>query len=96
MRVLAGMFLLLLFVLAVSYSTHTSSSPNQGVTDAAPADNRARPECDPNYSGCVPIASDVDCAGGPGNGPAYVKGPIRVIGTDIYKLDGDGDGIACE
>ncbi|WP_431606782.1 hypothetical protein [Mycolicibacterium neoaurum] len=27
--------------------------------------------CDPNYSGaCVPIASDVDCAGGSGNGPA--------------------------
>lgn len=53
-------------------------------------------QCDPNYSGCVPIASDVDCAGGNGNGPAYVKGPVRVIGRDIYKLDGDGDGIGCE
>jgi resuscitation-promoting factor RpfB len=52
--------------------------------------------CDPNYSGCVPIASDVDCAGGSGDGPAYVKGPIQVIGTDIYDLDRDGDGIACE
>jgi hypothetical protein len=52
--------------------------------------------CDPNYSGCVPIASDVDCAGGSGNGPAYVKGPIQVIGEDIYDLDSDGDGIACE
>ncbi len=52
--------------------------------------------CDPNYSGCVPIASDVDCAGGSGNGPAYVRGPIEVIGTDIYDLDRDGDGIACE
>jgi hypothetical protein len=52
--------------------------------------------CDPNYSGCVPIASDVDCAGGSGNGPAYVKGPIQVIGDDIYDLDSDGDGIACE
>lgn len=40
-------------------------------------------KCDPNYSGCVPIASDVDCAGGSGNGPAYVNGPIRVIGDDI-------------
>jgi hypothetical protein len=53
-------------------------------------------QCDPNYSGCVPIASDVDCAGGKGNGPAYVRGPIRVIGRDIYGLDRDGDGIACE
>ena len=52
--------------------------------------------CDPNYSPCVPIASDVDCAGGGGDGPVYVKGPIRVIGTDIYGLDRDGDGIACE
>ena len=40
--------------------------------------------CDPNYSGCVPIASDVDCAGGSGNGPAYVQGPVYVIGYDIY------------
>lgn len=45
---------------------------------------------------CVPIASDVDCAGGGGNGPAYVRGPVRVVGEDIYKLDRDGDGIACD
>jgi len=55
------------------------------------------PQCDPNYSGaCVPIASDVDCAGGSGNGPAYVQGPVRVVGTDIYALDADGDGIGCD
>lgn len=53
-------------------------------------------DCDPNYSGCVPIASDVDCAGGSGNGPAYVQGPVSVIGSDIYGLDSDGDGIGCE
>jgi len=62
--------------------------------------NRAKtavvPQCDPNYSGCVPIASDVDCAGGSGNGPAYVTGPVKVIGKDIYGLDKDGDGIGCE
>lgn len=52
--------------------------------------------CDPNYSPCVPIASDVDCAGGSGNGPAYVSGPVRVTGSDIYDLDRDGDGVACD
>ncbi|GAA2609889.1 G5 domain-containing protein [Paractinoplanes durhamensis] len=52
--------------------------------------------CDPHYDPCVPIASDVDCAGGSGNGPAYVDGPIRVIGDDPYDLDRDGDGIACD
>lgn len=51
--------------------------------------------CDPNYTGaCVPIASDVDCAGG--NGPAYVRGPVYVVGRDIYGLDRDGDGIGCD
>lgn len=53
--------------------------------------------CDSNYSGdCVPIASDVDCAKGSGNGPAYVRGPVYVVGTDIYGLDRDGDGVGCE
>jgi hypothetical protein len=53
--------------------------------------------CDSNYSGpCVPIASDVDCAGGSGNGPAYVSGPVFVVGSDIYDLDRDGDGVACD
>lgn len=57
----------------------------------------AQSGCDPNYAGaCVPIASDVDCAGGSGNGPAYVRGPVRVVGQDIYGLDRDNDGIGCE
>ena len=57
----------------------------------------AQESCDPNYEGaCVPIASDVDCAGGSGNGPEYVDGPVTVVGNDIYDLDRDGDGIGCE
>jgi hypothetical protein len=44
----------------------------------------------------VPIASDVDCKDGSGNGPAYVSGPVRVTGTDIYGLDRNKDGVACE
>lgn len=59
---------------------------------APPADGG----CDSNYDPCVPIASDVDCAGGSGNGPAYVSGPVYVIGSDIYELDRDGDGVACD
>lgn len=54
-------------------------------------------DCDPNYQGrCVPIASDVDCAGGSGNGPAYVRGPVYVVGSDIYDLDRNNDGVGCE
>lgn len=52
--------------------------------------------CTPGYSPCIPPAYDVDCAGGSGDGPAYVQGPVRVTGSDPYGLDSDGDGIACE
>ena len=44
----------------------------------------------------MPVAADVDCAGGSGNGPAYVSGPVTVVGSDVYDLDRDGDGIACD
>ncbi len=53
--------------------------------------------CDSNYAdACVPISSDVDCAAGSGNGPAYFGGVARIVGSDIYDLDRDGDGYACE
>ena len=53
--------------------------------------------CDSNYSGaCVPVASDVDCGGGSGNGPEYLYETATVVGSDIYDLDRDGDGLACE
>ena len=59
---------------------------------------RAAGPCDPNYAGaCVPIDADVDCGGGSGNGPSYVYAKrFQVVGTDIYDLDADNDGIACE
>ncbi|HEV7472351.1 MAG TPA: hypothetical protein VGO23_21565 [Pseudonocardia sp.] len=83
----------------------TVVAPEPVVAAAAPAPRRAvtttaKPArssgCDPNYSGCVPIDSDVDCQGGSGNGPSYVTGPVRVTGNDIYRLDADKDGVGCE
>lgn len=56
--------------------------------------------CHPAYIDCVPAhPDDVDCAGGSGNGPVYVRGPIRLVSADNdpYGLDGnDNDGIGCE
>lgn len=79
---------ILLLLLASMARAQDTTEPEDSGSDSA---------CDPNYTGkCVPIASDVDCAGGGGNGPAYVEGPVRVVGVDIYKLDRDGDGIACD
>ncbi|MDJ0457089.1 hypothetical protein PUN71_007765 [Arthrobacter sp. NQ7] len=78
---------------AAAEAAAKAAAPPAPVAPAVPATN---PGCDPNYSGCVPIASDVDCAGGSGNGPAYVSGPVQVIGRDIYGLDADHDGVGCE
>lgn len=57
-----------------------------------------RASCDPSYPDvCIPIgAADYDCAGGSGNGPNYIAGPIRVLPPDPHGLDRDGDGIGCE
>lgn len=76
---------------AAAAAAAAAQPPVQPAIPAAPSG------CDPNYAGpCVPVASDVDCAGGSGNGPAYVRGPVTVVGSDIYGLDRDGDGVGCE
>lgn len=66
--------------------TGTSGPPSE----SPPASGK----CDPNYSGgCVPAyPPDVDCADVRALGIA----PVRVIGTDVHRLDGDGDGYGCE
>jgi Lamin Tail Domain/Glucodextranase, domain B len=56
------------------------------------------PPCDPNYEGaCLdPNATDYDCAGGEGDGPEYVEGPITIVGEDRFDLGANEDGVACE
>jgi hypothetical protein len=73
-----------------------SAAPKRSSGGFGPSPTKS--SCDPNYSGaCLnPNASDYDCAGGSGNGPLYVQGPITVVGTDHYGLDADGDGVGCE
>nr|WP_026264649.1 hypothetical protein [Arthrobacter sp. 135MFCol5.1] len=81
---------------AAAAAAAAAATAAKAAAPPAPAVPGTNPGCDPNYSGCVPIASDVDCAGGSGNGPAYVRGPVQVIGRDIYGLDADHDGVGCE
>lgn len=66
-------------------------------TTTRPRTTTSTPQCHPSYEGaCVPYASDVDCAGGDGDGPVYIEGPVRVVGPDVYDLDRDNDGWGCE
>ncbi len=54
--------------------------------------------CHPSYpTVCLdPNAGDYDCAGGSGDGPNHVQGPIPVLPPDPFGLDRDRDGIGCE
>lgn len=83
-----------------SFYTPVPPPPPEPEPEPAPAPREppVAAECHPNYEGaCVPIASDVDCAGGSGNGPEYVEGPVYIVGEDVYGLDdSDPDVIGCE
>ena len=74
-----------------SVSASVAAPPEQVTVEEPAADEG----CHPSYSGCVPITSDVDCAGGSGDGPEYTDF-VEVTGPDEYDLDSDGDGTACE
>jgi hypothetical protein len=77
-----------------------AKAPPPPPTTAPPPPPTTTPErsCDPSYPDvCLdPNASDYDCAGGSGNGPRYVEGPIRVRPPDPFDLDREGDGWGCE
>jgi hypothetical protein len=74
-------------------TTVRTPKPAPPTTSAAPVRN-----CDPAYPDvCLHDGiGDYDCAGGSGNGPNYVEGPIRVVPPDPFGLDRDADGTGCE
>ena len=82
--------------LASAPTTRATVARPVTTTTVAPA---AGAGCHPSYAGaCVPTGvSDVDCAGGSGDGPAYISAKrFAVVGPDVYGLDSDHDGVACE
>ena len=77
-----------------------AKAPPPPPTTAPPPPPSTAPsrDCDPSYPDvCLdPDAVDYDCAGGSGDGPEYVEGPIRVRPPDPLDLDREGDGVGCE
>lgn len=77
---------------STDYYAPVSSEPvNSAPVDSVPVNN-PQPEqsdCNPNYDICLPNVHDLNC-------PDIAQKNFRVIGVDVYKLDRDGDGIACE
>jgi endonuclease YncB( thermonuclease family) len=76
----------------------TALAPTRAVDTGVSGPPARRPvaggKCDANYAGgCVPpYPPDVDCADIRALGIA----PVRVVGGDPHRLDGDGDGWGCE
>jgi len=69
---------------------NTGSAISAKVTPTISASNS---KCDPNYEGCIPpYPPDLDCT----DIKRMKLAPIRVIGVDVHKFDGDGDGIGCD
>jgi hypothetical protein len=53
-----------------------------------PAPTLVVTECNTNYEPCVPTDPTVTCT--------QIGVQVRVVGTDEYGLDRDGDGVGCE
>ena len=75
-----------------------AKAPPPPTTAPPPPTTTPTRNCDPSYPDiCLdPDAVDYDCAGGSGDGPRYVDGPIRVRPPDPFDLDREGDGWGCE
>ena len=73
-----------------SKSVETGPVPNKKLPTTTPTSSS---KCDPNYQGCIPpYPPDLDCS----DIKRMKLAPIRVIGVDVHKFDGDGDGIGCD
>jgi len=81
-----------------SIVTTTTTPPTTAppTTTAAPVTTAPAVSCHSSYSNvCLAVGvGDYDCAGGSGNGPNYVQGPVYVVGYDEFDLDREG--VGCE
>ncbi|MGH3112745.1 MAG: thermonuclease family protein [Gaiellaceae bacterium] len=69
------------------FQTRPKGSGGNGAVDLSGSG-----ECMDGYSPCLPVTGDLDCA----DVQALGKAPVRVTGSDPYRLDGDDDGSGCD
>ncbi len=69
----------------------TATKPKPAPVPVVPPPPAAS-SCHPSYSSCLPVVGDLDCADIRAMGVA----PVRILGSDPYRLDGDNDGWGCE
>ncbi len=78
------------FLYRTSISRKRVASSRSGGGAPKPAPTPTPPKCNPNYTGvCLPLTGDVDCGD-------ITARDFGSVGSDPFRLDGDGDGIACE
>lgn len=67
------------------------SAPNYQIIPILPTPGAPMPACHPSYRGvCLPSdIGDLDCG-------QIGDHSFLVVGTDVYNLDGDHNGLACE
>lgn len=72
----------------VTSSGQKVATPTSGGTNSA-APTPQGSSCNPNYTPCIPNSStDLNCSD--------ISIKVRVVGTDVYHLDRDGDGFGCD
>jgi hypothetical protein len=70
----------------------TDDEPPPTRRPRAPSTRSSVPgSCEPGYSPCLPRVSDLNCNEIPAD-----KKPVRVTGSDPYRLDGDHNGVGCQ
>ena len=71
-------------------SIESTPTPTPAPTpQPTPPKEETKPDCDPNYTPCIPnVSYDLDCGD--------ISISVRVIGTDRHRFDRDGDGYGCE
>jgi endonuclease YncB( thermonuclease family) len=73
-----------------AFTTHPKT--NEPLPQPPPVTPTTSSDCAEGYDPCLPVVSDLDCSEIEAMGLA----PVRVSGSDPYRLDGDGDGVGCE